>query len=470
MSTETNSPPALSERELQVLRLVATGATNNQIARDLQISVNTVKVHLNNIFSKLGVQSRTEAALFAVRHGWVELRQPGAVSVVDTLAPGAAPPLADLPAGVAQSSGPAASIRVNSAPAVVVARRPTRFRYALIGALVVAVLLGLFAYPLASSTETWRSYLGPRTVSPPAPNPPPRWALKTALPVAREAMAVAVVDGVIYAVGGAGEQSALDDLSVYDPGKDTWAAGARKPTAALGIGAAVLGGRIYVPGGCDAQNHPSNVLEVYDPARGRWDPSVSLPRAICRYALSTVEGRLYLFGGWDGNETLADVLVFDPARGEWSTLPPLPSPRADAAAAVINDRIYVVGGRTGEKVLNEVLAFEPSRVAQSSSPWSTKAPLLHARAQLGLAPLAGNLYALGGGWSIALAENERYDSQADHWSPIESSPEPVERAGGAAALDTKVYLLGGWHGRALASVQEYTALYRFFVPSLPGQQ
>ncbi len=67
--TENNG---LSDRELEVLHLVATGASNKEIALALSISQNTVKVHLRNIFSKTGATSRTEAAMYAVRLGLVK--------------------------------------------------------------------------------------------------------------------------------------------------------------------------------------------------------------------------------------------------------------------------------------------------------------------------------------------------------------------------------------------------------------
>src|SRR5256884_4094564 len=62
---------ALTERESQVLRLLAQGQSNKEIARDLQIAEDTVKTHVKHILAKLGVQSRTQAVLGAIRLGLV---------------------------------------------------------------------------------------------------------------------------------------------------------------------------------------------------------------------------------------------------------------------------------------------------------------------------------------------------------------------------------------------------------------
>ncbi len=62
----------LSDREIQILQLIAEGLSNKGIAQKLSISEHTVKYHLKNIMQKLGVQNRTEAVAFAIRAGLIK--------------------------------------------------------------------------------------------------------------------------------------------------------------------------------------------------------------------------------------------------------------------------------------------------------------------------------------------------------------------------------------------------------------
>ncbi len=64
----------LSSREMEVLRLMVAGMSNKEIAYRLGISHQTVKNHVTAILNKLGVADRTQATVYALRHGWIPLR------------------------------------------------------------------------------------------------------------------------------------------------------------------------------------------------------------------------------------------------------------------------------------------------------------------------------------------------------------------------------------------------------------
>ena len=71
LSSESSSLTELSEKEVDILRCLATGLSNKEIAEQLAYSEKTVKNYLSVIFQKLGIRDRTQAAIFAFRHGLI---------------------------------------------------------------------------------------------------------------------------------------------------------------------------------------------------------------------------------------------------------------------------------------------------------------------------------------------------------------------------------------------------------------
>jgi len=71
-SVSVSDLPRPSQRELEVMRLVAAGASNEHIARELFLSLKTVESHLRRLFARYDVTNRTELAVLAVREGWVD--------------------------------------------------------------------------------------------------------------------------------------------------------------------------------------------------------------------------------------------------------------------------------------------------------------------------------------------------------------------------------------------------------------
>ncbi len=437
----------LSEREMEILRLVATGATNQQIAQELVISANTVKVHLRNIYAKLEVASRTEATMVAVRRGWVQVPRP--------------PDQVEEEEGREQARGAAllsTLLRRERWPRVAVAKR---------AALVAAVILAIFGFllPGVIQSQTGKGEQDPFNAlfpTEPADTLTTRWRTRAHMPTPRTNLAVVACDGLVYAIGGVSNDGVTGKVEVYDPKNDAWSSRQPKPVPAGFIAAAVLEGKIYVPGGVGDGVEPLNLLEVYDPAQDAWETGAPLPEPLGAYALAVLDGRLYLFGGRGRQGYTAAAYRYDPQADRWEALRPMAQPRGFLGAAALQGRIYVVGGYNNMAEFNTCEAYTPA-----TDTWTPCAPMAMRRGGLAVVAVREHLFAIGGGMTGYLAFNERYDPRFDTWSRIETPVTKQWQGLGAAFVSPNIYAIGGRNEVNLSVNEAYQALFVIPVPISP---
>ena len=457
---------ALSERELDVLRCLAQGATNKDIAADLTISENTVKVHLRNIYTKLGVSSRTEAATAAMQQGYIAL--PTLVSTDSSAddqgdeAPGATEESAETaePDSPAEEDTPS----VQHAEKESLTRAGARWRIvaaiaALILLLAVVWLLGqqLAEQPQSQSNEASFSE---------TPIGNTRWLESRSMPDGRSNMAVSTFGLDLYQIGGETASGVDGSVHVFNSRDRAWRTAAEKPTAVADASAAELFGEIYVAGGRQADGQPTATVEAYSPTQDAWRPIASLPHPVSG-ALTLSDGAfLYLFGGFDGESFIDEAFVYDPASDGWRPLPPMPTARASTAGGNLTGKLLVVGGKNED---GELATCEQFDAVEET--WSGCPDMLLPREGAGSAVLLNKLYVIGGaGAASEITFSEMFDPNNETWQVI-NTPMLSESTSwgfpGVGQVETRIYALGGRKdGAYLDNTYVFAPLvYQTYIPA-----
>ena len=420
----------LTPREQEVLQLVSSGASNRQIAQELQVSANTVKVHLRNIMTKLGAESRTQAVMIGMQEGLI------------------APPVEAGGEPALPSGPPKPGWRTVFTSPVLLGM------IAILGVLIIAL----------SVYSGWTlSQQGNRVTEQEVEDE--RWEHHTPLSTARAAMALTSMDGAIFAIGGRSENGISGMVERYDPGVDAWEQLAEKPVPVHDTRAVALGGRIYVAGGEDAAGGVTDLVEVYDPIEDSWDLVAPLPQARSAFAAAEYEGRLYIFGGWDGSAFVDTTYIYDPAADTWDAGQPMPQALGYAGAIGLDSGLLVVGGRGSEKFVDTTLLYTPSLEARGLSPWQELSSLPERLTNVSLADFGGFVYAIGNKNSTSPAGMFIYLPQEDTWKVNETAGMEDYGETQGIGLTPKLFIVGGWSDAGFsAQVRSYQAVYTIVIP------
>ena len=432
-----NNP--LSDREREILQLVSQGKSNKQIAADLFISVNTVKVHVSNIYEKIGVASRTEATLYAIENGIVD-------SPANTIQQPNSEIFTSLPTETLENTtNPTSWLKKN--------------RW-LIGLVFVSIVIFFLARVTSNSLFRTSTTTDPIIE---ALNQNRMESISRML-IPRVGFATVVADEKIYAIGGEAKGETLATVEEYSIEENMWRTLADKPTPVSEVSAVVLRGKIYVPGGKLADGTPTDVLEVYDLTEETWDISASLPQRISGYALTAFEGQMFLFGGWDGEKVTDSVYRYDPSLDEWFPCAPMPTERMNASATVLGGKIFVVGGSDGQKSLTSYGTYLPSFGIDDGSEWEIFDDLPFTCDYCSSNSLSDQMFVIGSDriWQFS------YGTQK--WSEIQLTKEQTlpEKVRSEISQTGYIYIFGGVHTEnSLANLAlKYRILYTISIPNV----
>ena len=288
------------------------------------------------------------------------------------------------------------------------------------------------------------------------------WVTSTPMTTAQTSLAVGVVSGVLYGIGGDGGSGKLTTNEAYDPGTKVWSTKAPMPTARAfaATNAATVNGILYLVGG-NPPGFCTGTVEAYDPVAGTWQTKASMPTPRCGVAVAALNGLIYAAGGTptSGSVKYAVVEVYNPTTNTWASAPSMITCRQSPSAAVVGGKLFVVGGwagpvggtqcqtgnASGTIGANEV--FDP--IANS---WTSKTAMPTVRSNAAIAVLNGRVFVLGGGNDTIgqLATSESYDPGADAWTTEVPLPSAIAGAG-AGVIGSSIYLAGGYDGTSVSN-------------------
>ena len=468
-SIDDNNVP-LSEREREILQLVATGATNQQIAGELDIALNTVKVHLRNIFAKINVSSRTEASLYALRAGLLEenqaVVQPFQKELVEeerdivqeepvTASPAEtemsvilqqpetpenpetpetletpetqAPRQAETP--VMTEATQAGSDTVTTPPATTaeqvpaVAQTPAhppwhRFpiMWVFILLLVVTgIAVGVAVYVVASST-------------------PSQQAIGTSLPASSTTPSQA--------------QTVSSSSSART---SAWQTLATMSTPRTNFGLGSYDRKIYLIGG-ETTDGVSDLVERYNPASNSWVQLAPLSTPVADIQVVEIGSRLYVAGGRLASGNISkQFIAYDPNRDQWSSLPDLPAPRSQYAAVTMNGKYYLFGGWDGTAYRADIWVFDPD-----TQTWDDTAqtPMPEARGRMSVSIVGETIHLLGGQNNAGpLTLHHSYQPARDRknsnpWRALPPLPQPVQGCVAVTVIEN-IYIFNPSSGKGM---------------------